>query len=296
MSNISPNPSSDAWTVRRILEWTIPHLKKHGSESARLDAEILLAQVRGCPRIQLYTNYDSPLTDEQRAAMRDLVQRRVAHEPVAYLVGHREFFSLDFRVTRDVLIPRPDTETLVVAAIEWLKGRDAPRVLDIGTGSGCIAITLAVNCPAATITAIDVSPAALAIAQDNAEKHKVVGRIRFEAGDLFGPLADAEQFDLIVSNPPYISSTEIETLMPDVRLHEPLTALDGGPDGLKVIRRLVADAPRHLVPGGLLLFEIDSEQADSATQWLAADGRYEDVTLLKDLAKKPRVVRAARKG
>ncbi len=296
MSTTSPNPTSDAWTVRRILDWTIPHLKKHGSESARLDAEILLAQVRGCPRIQLYTNYDSPLTDEQRAAMRDLVQRRVAHEPVAYLVGHREFFSLDFRVTRDVLIPRPDTETLVVEAIEWLKSQNSLRVLDVGTGSGCIAITLAVNCPVATITAIDVSPAALAIARDNAEKHKVAGRIRFEAGDLFDPLADGEQFDLIVSNPPYISSAEIETLMPDVRLHEPLTALDGGTDGLNVIRRLLADAPRHLVPGGLLLFEIDSQQADFATQLLAADGRYEDVTLLKDLAKNPRVVRAARKG
>lgn len=296
MSVTPPTPAGDVWTVRRILEWTIPHLKSHGSESPRLDAEILLAHARGCPRIQLYTNYDEPLTDTQRSTMRDLVKRRAVAEPVAYLVGHREFFSLEFRVTKDVLIPRPDTETLVVDAIEALKQQPAPRVLDVGTGSGCIAIALAVNCPNAVVTAIDLSPAALDIARANANKHKIGDRIRWLCGDLFAPLATGEQFDLIVSNPPYIASAEIETLSADVRLHEPRSALDGGSDGLDVIRRLIVDAPPHLAPQGKLLIEISGEQAASVTQLLTANGHYDDIDVLKDLAKQPRVVRATRKG
>ena len=291
----TPMPAEDVWTVRRILDWTIPHLKKHGSESPRLDAEILLAHARGCQRIQLYTQFDAPLTDVQRAAMRDLVKRRSAAEPVAYLVGHREFFGLDFQVTSDVLIPRPDTETLVVEAIEWLKTQSQPRVLDVGTGSGCIALTLAVNCPQAQVTAIDLSAAALTIAQQNAVKLGVVDRVRFLHGNLFAPLADGEQFDLIASNPPYVTSAEIATLQPDVRLHEPHSALDGGPDGLDVIRRLIADVPKHLVPGGRLLIEIACEQADTVAQLLAANGNYAEIAILKDLAKQPRVVRAVRK-
>lgn len=296
MSVTPPTPAGDAWTVRRILDWTIPHLKSHGSESPRLDAEILLAHARGCPRIQLYTNYDEPLTDTQRATMRDLVKRRAAAEPVAYLVGHREFFGLEFQVAKDVLIPRPDTETLIVEAIELLKPQVAPRVLDIGSGSGCIVISLAVNCPNAEVTAIDLSEAALGIARQNADKHEVASRIRFLQGDLFAPLTTGEQFDLIASNPPYIASAEIETLAADVRLHEPRLALDGGPDGLDVIRRLVADASQHLAPQGKLLIEISDEQADAVTQLLAANGHYDDIAVLKDLAKQPRVVRASRKG
>lgn len=296
MSAAPPTPAGDVWTVRRILDWTIPHLKSHGSESPRLDAEILLAHSRGCPRIQLYTNYDEPLTDTQRAVMRDLVKRRATAEPVAYLVGHREFFGLDFQVTKEVLIPRPDTETLIVEAIELLKPQTASRVLDVGTGSGCIAISLAMNCPNAEVTAIDLSESALGIARQNADKHEVSSRIRFLQGDLFAPLSADEQFDLIASNPPYIASAEIETLSADVRLHEPRAALDGGPDGLEVIRRLVAAAPQHLVPQGKLLIEISGEQADAVTQLLAANGHYDDIAVLKDLAKQPRVVRAARKG
>lgn len=282
--------------MKRILDWTIPHLKSQGSESPRLDAEILLAHARGCPRIQLYTNYDQPLTDTQRATMRDLVKRRAAAEPVAYLVGHREFFGLDFRVTKDVLIPRPDTETLVVDAIGTLKPEAAPRVLDVGTGSGCIAISLAVNCSNAEVTAIELSAAALNIAKANAETHNVARRIRWLCGDLFDPLTTDEQFDLIASNPPYIAAAEIETLSADVRLHEPRSALDGGPDGLDVIRRLIAGAPQHLVSQGRLLIEISGEQADAVTQLLALNGHYDDIVVLKDLAKQPRVVRAVRKG
>jgi release factor glutamine methyltransferase len=296
MSNAPPNPAGDVWTVKRILDWTIPHLKSHGSESPRLDAEILLAHARDCHRIELYTNYDQPLTDNQRAVMRDLIKRRAAAEPVAYLVEHREFFGLDFQVTKDVLIPRPDTETLIVEALEVMKPHGAPRVLDIGTGSGCIAIALAVNCPNAEITAIDLSEPALAIARQNAEKHEVASRIQFLHGDLFAPLSGGEPFDLIASNPPYIASAEIETLAADVRLHEPRSALDGGPDGLDIIRRLIAATPAHLHPGGKLLIEISPEQAESVTQLLAANGSYGDIAVLRDLSKQARVVRAVRKG
>lgn len=287
--------TADVWTVRRVLEWTIPHLKAHGSESPRLDAEILLAHARGCPRIQLYTNYDEPLTEGQRAVMRDLVQRRAAAEPVAYLVGHREFFGLDFRVSRDVLIPRPDTETLVVAGLEFLATRPQPRVLDVGTGSGCIAISLAVNAPNAILVATDQSAAALEIARENAARHGVDDRIRFVEGDLYAPLSVSEPFDLIVSNPPYIASAEIDTLAPDVRLHEPRAALDGGPDGLAIIRRLLADARAFLSPAGGLLIEISSEQAESVTQLLAASGAFEDIRVIHDLSRQPRVVQAVRK-
>lgn len=295
MSDTASTPAGDVWTVKRILDWTIPHLKSHGSESPRLDAEILLAHARGCPRIQLYTNYDEPLTDAQRATMRDLIKRRAAAEPVAYLVGHREFFGLDFQVSKDVLIPRPDTETLVVDAIEWLNPQEAPRVLDIGTGSGCIAVSLAVNCPNAKVTAIDLSPVALDMARSNGDRHKVADRICWQLGDLFAPLKEGETFELIASNPPYIASAEIETLSADVRLHEPRSALDGGPDGLAIIRRLIAEAPQHLAPGGKLLLEISEEQAEAVTQLLTANGHYDDVVVLKDLSKQPRVVRAARK-
>jgi release factor glutamine methyltransferase len=287
--------TADVWTVRRVLEWTIPHLKAHGSESPRLDAEILLAHARGCPRIQLYTNYDEPLTEGQRAVMRDLVQRRAAAEPVAYLVGHREFFGLDFRVSRDVLIPRPDTETLVVAGLEFLATRPQPRVLDVGTGSGCIAISLAVNAPNAILVATDQSAAALEVARENAARHGVDDRIRFVEGDLYAPLSVSEPFDLIVSNPPYIASAEIDTLAPDVRLHEPRAALDGGPDGLAIIRRLLADARAFLSPAGGLLIEISSEQAEAVTQLLAANGAFEDIRVIHDLSRQPRVVQAVRK-
>ena len=179
---------SDEWTVRRIIDWTTAHLKKHGSDTPRLETEILLAHARGCRRIELYTRFDEVLSEKERATMRDLVRRRAQSEPVAYLVGHREFFGLDFRVTPAVLIPRPDTETLVVELVDVAKPLAAPRILDIGTGSGCIAIAAAVNLPNAQITATDASEAALAVARENAANHKVVERIQFLSGDLFGPL------------------------------------------------------------------------------------------------------------
>lgn len=280
------------WTVRRVLEWTTGHLKKNGSETPRLDTEILLAHARGCRRIQLYTDFDVVLSDDVRARMRDLVQRRAKAEPVAYLVGHREFYSLDFQVTPDVLIPRPDTETLVLAALELAKPLESPRVLDLGTGSGCVAIAISVNHKTANVTAVDLSDAALEVARGNAERHKVADRIRFLHGDLFIPLEAGEQFNLIVSNPPYISTADIERLHEDVRLHEPHSALDGGPNGLAVIERIIADAADHLRDGGALLLEMSPEQAEKITRSLESTGRFTEITTRKDMAGKQRVIRA----
>ena len=304
----SPPPAAaDAWTVRRVLEWTTGHLKKHGSDTARLDAEILLAHARGCQRIQLYTAYDEPLTDAVRATMRDLVQRRVQAEPVAYLVGHREFFSLNFRVTRDVLIPRPDTETLVIEIIEGVKtlvaarastgeNARAVRVLDVCTGSGCVAVAVAKNCVTTKcdieIVATDISPAALAIARENAAAHKVDNCIEFIEGDLFAALPPDARFDIIAGNPPYVPTAEIDTLDPEVARHEPRLALDGGPTGLEIFERLIASAPKYAAPGALFLMEMSPEQAEPLQQRLLAHGGYSAVTVRADLASRPRVLKA----
>jgi release factor glutamine methyltransferase len=277
------------------MAWTIEFLKSHGSESPRLDTEILLAHARGCQRIELYTNYDTPLSDAQRAVMRDLVQRRAKAEPVAYLVGHREFFGLDFQVDPSVLIPRPDTETVVMDVLDAAKPLTHPRIVDVCTGSGCIAVAVAVNCPQARLTAIDIEPPALSVAQHNAQRHAVADRITFLQGDLLEPLAAGEQFDIIAGNPPYVSEAEFETLQADVRLHEPHRALDGGPDGLAVLRRLIPQAAGHLGSGGRLILEIASEQVDSITRIIEETGDFGETKVLKDLAGRSRVVRTLRR-
>jgi release factor glutamine methyltransferase len=286
----------EPWTIGRLLMWTIDYLQKHGADSPRLDAEVLLAHARGCKRIELYTHFDETVPDDERAAMRELVQRRAKSEPVAYLVGGREFFSLELRVTPDVLIPRADTETLVVELLEQAKGIDSPRILDAGTGSGAIAVAAAVHLPSARVTAIDLSAGALAVARENAEMHNVADRIRFLHGDLFGPLNNGEQFELIASNPPYVRADEIDSLPPDVRLHEPLSALAAGPEGLDVIARLSADAPPFLVPGGRLLMEISPRQSAAVTRMLQSHGAYEDVRGVKDLSGGVRVMAARRRA
>ena len=289
--------------MRKVLEWTTGHLKKHGSDTPRLDAEILLAHARGCQRIQLYTAYDQPLTEVVRTTMRELVQRRAQAEPVAYLVGHREFFSLDFRVTRDVLIPRPDTETLVLAIIDGIQQRAASqpaagavRLLELCTGSGCISVAVARHCQTAKldvqIVATDISPAALAIAKENAAKHGVQDLIEFCEGDLFGAVDPDSRFEIIATNPPYIPTKEIETLDAEVSRHEPHLALDGGASGFEVIDRLIAAAPRFADASALFLMELSPEQSEPAQSRLAALNLYSEIGVIKDLAARPRVLRA----
>lgn len=299
---LKPTADNQPWTVQRVLDWTMRYLQQHGSESPRLEAELLLAHARNCPRVQLYTQYAAELTAGQRTAMRDLVKRRAAHEPVAYLIGRREFFSLPFRVSPHVLIPRPETETLVLELIEAARELSAPRVLDVGTGSGCIAVAAAVNLPAAHITAVDQSEAAIVVAQQNAEMNDTADRITFLHSDLFEALADDlritenTRFDVIVSNPPYVAEDEFETLPEQIRRHEPSAALLAGEDGLDVIRRLIAQAPQHLQPGGLLMFEIAPEQSQAVGELLKSAGCYTDIRIATDLSRTPRTAIARLRG
>lgn len=285
-------PTSEEWTVKRVLDLSIGYLRDKGSDSPRLDAEILLAHSCGWKRIQLYTNYDQRLTDSQRGRMRDLVRRRALAEPVAYLVGYREFFSLNFDVNPAVLIPRPDTETLVRVALDALKERSAPTALDIGTGSGCIAIAIATNFPGVTLTATDISADALQTATANAEKHKVTERIAFLQSDVFESVPGTK-FDIIVSNPPYIREDELAGLDADVRDHEPVHALVGGADGLDVVRRIIKGAPEYLTPDGCLMFEVDGQQAETVREFMSSSG-FTDTAIEKDLSGIPRVVSGKR--
>ena len=277
----STEPPIPEWSVGRILDLTTQHLKKSGSESPRLDAELLLAHVRNCPRIQLYVQYREAVTDPQRSTMRELVRRRAAHEPVAYLIGHREFFSLDFLVTPATLIPRPETEILVLELLSLAKQTGANRFLEIATGSGCIAISAVKNLPGCQCTATDLSDAALAVARENARRLGVDARIDFRAGDLFAACPESETWPLIISNPPYLSPQEIAQLAPDVKDHEPLSALDGGPLGMQILTRLVHEAPARLAPDGWLLCELDPAQGTMFANLLREQG-YRQVRLVKD--------------
>ncbi len=280
------------WTIGRLLEWTIQFLAQKGSEFPRLDAQILLAHALRCKRIDLYTRYEEIASDEARAKFRDLVRRRIEGCPVAYLVGRKEFFSLEFEVSPAVLIPRPDTECVVTECLQLAKGLAEPHILDIGTGSGCLAVTIAVRHKGAKVTATDVSPAALAVAARNAEKHGVKDCIRFLEGNVFEPIPVGEKFDFIVSNPPYIPHSVIPTLEPGVRDYEPHLALDGGEDGFAVFDRLIAGAPKHLKPGGYLIVEIGAPQEGPARQRILAHGGYELGKTILDGSGHPRVLRA----
>ena len=296
-----PQPQSNeddpnVWTVRRILDWTIEHLDKHGSESARLDAEILLAHARGCQRIELYTRYNEVMTDEQRTIMRDLVRRRAKAEPVAYLVGYREFFSLSFEVNSDVLIPRPETETLVLEAIEIINTLPSPKILEIGTGSGCIAVAITNRCPNATVVAVDISERAIDVAKRNAASHGVSDRIEFRHGDMLGPIAPDERFDMLLSNPPYVCSHEIAELAPDVRDHEPHGALDGGTDGLDFVRTIVTRGPNVLNPGAVMLIEVDPEQTSPVCEGSQKLDEIASCQAIQDLSGHPRIIKLQLEG
>jgi len=289
----------EAWTIGRLLKWTTDFLKEHGADSPRLDAEVLLAAACGCQRIDLYARFDEVARDEPRAAFRELVRRRAEGAPVAYLVGKREFFSLPFRVGPDVLIPRPETETLVMAALERLKQRPAgaapPLVADIGTGSGIVAVCLA-KFGKARLIAVDISPAALDVARSNAATLGVADAIEFFGSDLFANVPSGRRFDVVASNPPYVSDAEIAALPRDVKDHEPHLALAAGPTGTAVIERLIPAAAERLVPGGWLAMEISPMIAERVVQLIAADGRFEPAGVRKDAAGRQRVVEARRRA
>lgn len=283
-----------AWTVLELLKWTTDYFRRSGIDSARVDAEVLLAHALQTERLRLYIDYEKPILPEERDRYRALVQRRAQQRiPVSQLLGEREFWSLTFKVTSDVLTPRPETETLVEFALSKAGARevaDSPiRILDLGTGSGAIAIALATELPHAEITATDLSEPALQIAAANADHLHTRERIRFLRGDLFEPVA-SERFDLIVSNPPYVARADRGSL-PRELSHEPEMALFAGQDGLDVIRQLVARAGDHLSPGGWLGIELSPEQAATVEQELTRVG-FVDVERRFDLASRPRVVGA----
>jgi release factor glutamine methyltransferase len=284
--------ADETWTVRRLLTWTEDFLRKKGFESARLEAQILLAHVLGCKKIDLYVRHEEQPPETQRAAFRAMIKKRAEGTPVAYLVGHREFYSLEFAVTPAVLIPRPETETLVMEALRRLKPMNTPKVLDIGTGSGAVAITIAKQHTGAEITAVDVSASAIEVASGNAKTHGVADRVSFVEGDLFTPVI-GRTFDLIVSNPPYIAHGEFATLDPGVRDFEPRSALDGGVDGLDFYRRIANEVPVFLAPGATILVEIGSTQEPAVRDLFAA--QLELGPTLKDTAGRPRVITARRK-
>lgn len=291
-------PETEAWTIGRLLQWTTDYLKQRGADSPRLDAEVLLAHALGCQRIQLYTAFGDEPAEDVRKAFRDLVRRRSEGTPVAYLVGRREFYSLSFRVTPDVLIPRPETEFLVIRLLDLAELQSPAgerwEIADVGTGSGIIAICAAKRLENCRVTALDVSPAALEVARSNAAEHGVESRIEFVESDLLAAAPGERRFDFIVSNPPYIAEHEMAGLSRDVRDYEPRGALVGGPRGTEIIERLIPQAAERLAPGGWLLIEI-SPQIDAAVrERIAADGRFEPHATIKDLAGHARVVQARR--
>lgn len=282
------------WTIKALLAWTTDFLAKKGVDSPRADAQILLGHVLGYDKTYLTVNFAEQPSDADRARFKELIQKRVAGVPVAYLTGVRDFYLLPFEVTPAVLVPRPDTETLVAEALAVLKPLAAPAVLDLGTGSGCIAVSVAHQKKDARVTAADISADALDIAKRNAVRHGVADRVEFRHGDLFAPVPAGATFDLVVSNPPYIAHHEFAALPPDVRDHEPRTALDGGPDGLDFYRRIAAGVGPFLKPDGRLLFEIGSTQEAGVRAILGGRPELELGPTLKDLAKLPRVVTARR--
>ncbi|RIL06525.1 MAG: peptide chain release factor N(5)-glutamine methyltransferase [Proteobacteria bacterium] len=287
--------NTKTWTVLDLLRWTTQHFAERGIDTPRLDAECLLAHALGCDRLRLYVDFEKPVEDAERARFRELVRERgQARVPVALLVGSREFWSMPLAVTRDVLVPRPDTETLVAAALDAFPEREASfAVLDVGTGSGAIALAIARERPKALVVATDLSPAALAVARGNAERLGLADRIRFGEGSLFEPVAaGGERFDLVVSNPPYVAERDAASLAPELG-HEPATALFAGPDGTDVLRPLAEQVADFLAPGGRVFVELDPAQAPRVAGWLAEAGLGE-ITTHRDAAGLVRVVGARR--
>jgi len=283
-------------TVLEAIQRSAEFLARKGVDSPRLQAELLLAHQLQLPRMKLYLNFERVLTPADADALRAQVVRRGQREPLQHLVGSVSFCGLELGVNRHVLVPRPETELLAEAAWQWLGSRGAEAgALDLGTGSGCLAISLAKHCPEARIVATDMSPEALATAQENAQRHAVRERIEFRPGDGFQAVAAGASFDLLVSNPPYIPSAEIETLEPEVRDHDPRLALDGGADGLSFYRRIAAEGGAWLKPEGRLMLEFGDGQAEAVSALLGQHG-WAVESVREDYNHRPRFLVAKREG
>lgn len=290
---------SESWKVVDLIDAAKSFFEKRGiADTARLDAELLLAEVLGCERIDLYLRFDEAVGEEQRSKFRELVRQRGDRRPTKQILGRCEFMSHEFTVTPDVLVPRPDTETLVESVLAELPAGPV-TVCDLCTGSGNIAVSIALARPDATLYATDLSDKALAIARTNAEKHGVLDRVTLSTGDLFEPLAGRDltgAVDCVVVNPPYVSESEFAGLMPEVATYEPHEALLSGDDGMSHTARIVADAAEFLRPGALLAIEISPHIAERAVAAAEAGDAYEDVRIVRDIGKAERVLLARKKA
>lgn len=284
------------WTILRVLRWAREYLEAKGISEPRAAAEVLLAHGLGLRRIDLYLRHEQPLTSAELARFKSLLRRRLAREPTQYITGHQEFWSLDFLVSPAVLIPRPETEILVEEVVQFFRraGQLHPLILEVGTGSGAVAVALARELPASRLIASDYTAAAVALARTNARRHQVADRLAFVVGDLLAPFRPSPVFDAIVANAPYIPTAELDQLAPEIRDYEPRLALDGGPDGLGVLRRLIAAAPDYLKPQGLLALEIGQDQYPAVEELLTATGVFPISRLRRDYQHLPRVVLAQR--
>jgi len=296
---MKPQPAkAPEWTILKTLEWTTSHFQSNGIDSPRVTAEILLAHVLSLQRIDLYLRYDQPLSIAELTAFKALLRRRLGREPVAYIVGSKEFWSLELSVTPDVLIPRPDTECIVEAGLAWLPATEAERpsdVLELGTGSGAIILALASERPHSRYFATDVSRQAIKIAARNAASNGLADRVCFFVANWLDAIRrGAGRFDLIVANPPYIPTAVIETLEPEVRQFEPRQALDGGKDGCLALAHIMREAATMLRPGGGLLLEMGYDQGEQMMEIARGMGVYEDVSVRKDYGGNDRVVQMRR--
>lgn len=277
------------WTIGALVKWATDDFRARGIESPRLDAELIVGHALGITRMQIIMDATRPLDEAELAKLRALVKRRRNHEPIAYLRGEREFYGHSFRVDKRVLVPRPETELLVDVALARTSHLSlSMRALDLCTGSGCVAIVLARKRPTSKVTAVDLSGDALAVARENAARLGAYN-LAFRQGDLFEGVPEGARFDVVTANPPYIPAGDLPGLMPDVRDFEPKLALDGGPDGLDLVRRIVEGAPARLAPGGVLAMEIGMGQAEDVVALLERRG-FVDVRADRDLAQIPRVV------
>jgi release factor glutamine methyltransferase len=284
------------WTIGELLDWTTCFLAEKGLETPHLDARVLLAKVLGCKPIDLYgLLHAEPATEEVCQQYRDLIRRRIEGCPAAYLIGRKEFFSLALEVSPAVLIPRPDSEMVVVECLALAKKLASARILDIGTGSGNLPIALAFNLPTARVATVDLSQDALAVARANAVRHQVADRIDFLHGDLFGPVPRDVPIDFVVSNPPYIPHDDIPKLPVGVCNYEPHLALDGGADGFAVFDRLVEEASNFLADGGFLIVEIGWKQEKHARRRIASFPHYQLAPTIFDASGYPRVLRAQKR-
>lgn len=294
---VEPPGPAEPWTVLRLLRWSGGYLEDRGVEGGRLEAEHLLAEALDTERLRLYLEFDRPLTPEELDAYRPLLLRRARREPLQHVVGYTRFREVELRTDARAMIPRPETEILVGAVLEWVERREMEEVagVDVGTGTGAIALSLLREGPFRRIVATDRSEEALSLARENAERLGATDQVAFRRGDLFGALGEAERFDVVVSNPPYVARGDAADLEPEVREWEPEDALFAGPEGTEVVAALVSGAPSHLRPGGLLALEIGAEQGERARELVRGRGAYEEPEIRRDLAGRERILLAVRR-